>query len=275
VIELNLTVLQTITGADIPSTVSLTFIPRQIAGLVSGRAEGRVETVASTRIIFLKHQNGDLQLSNVAYDMLPALNLALTAGLDALGAVIAEEGEIIGSPNSGESDKIQAISALGRCKDPRAIPALNRGLTDTSDVVRLEAVSQLAVKGDVNAILIAQSILLAPPPSLTDRVIVNLQIGIRDGARTSATAPEVAKLLRVNDKATREAAANALSHVVSDSIIEPLRQALSDPDRDVRYFAVVGLAKVTGQKEHLPNGLDFRSNEDKFTNYWRQWQPPE
>ena len=83
--------------------------------------------------------------------------------------------------------------------------------------------------------------------------------------------PELTKLLNAKEDKTREAAAEALRHIGSPSAIEPLKRALSDSDQRVRYYAVVGLATIAGQKDYLPNIPDFQKNEAKYSDYWRQW----
>ena len=48
-------------------------------------------------------------------------------------------------------------------------------------------------------------------------------------------------------------------------------EALWDPDREVRYYAVVGLGEITGQNEWTPATDYFAQNEEKFLTHWREW----
>ena len=79
-------------------------------------------------------------------------------------------------------------------------------------------------------------------------------------------------LLDSNNAETHESAAEALMRIASPSSTGALFRALSDEVKKVRYFAVVGLAKIKGDRTHHPNLIQFRDNEDFYTNYWRQQQ---
>jgi HEAT repeat protein len=81
--------------------------------------------------------------------------------------------------------------------------------------------------------------------------------------------------MQVNDDSTREAAAEALRRMGSKLAIRPLVQALGDQDKNVRYHAVVGLAEITGDKEHHPNLIDYKTAEPRYLEYWIEWAQTE
>ncbi len=50
-----------------------------------------------------------------------------------------------------------------------------------------------------------------------------------------------------------------------------LARALWDPDLEVGYFAVIGLAEITRDNSWRPLRDDFRLDENKYREHWRTW----
>lgn len=229
----------------------------------------------SCRLLFLKSEGGVYKFATPTRPSLPALCTSNTQESDALGNVIAQEAAVLVSPIIKASDKEEALYALGTCSDPRAIQGLAGDINDSSRTIQLEIISQLALRGNVKGIQLASQILLVPPATVPSYILHNLKVGIRDGARDEKVIPELSALLQAKDDVTREAAAEALRRMASRAAIDPLIQALGDQDKKVRYQAVVGLAEITGDKEHHPNLIDYDKDESRYLEHWKAWSPPQ
>jgi len=81
----------------------------------------------------------------------------------------------------------------------------------------------------------------------------------------------VTDLLGAGSVEVRRSAAHALRNIADSAGVPALVRALDDPDRDVRYYAVTGLAKITGQDDWLPSLPLFESEEQKYVAHWREW----
>ena len=57
--------------------------------------------------------------------------------------------------------------------------------------------------------------------------------------------------------------------IQSQGAIDPLSRALDDPDLKVRFYAVRGLALITGEQEWTPNEMDFRADPQRYLKYWK------
>jgi hypothetical protein len=73
---------------------------------------------------------------------------------------------------------------------------------------------------------------------------------------------------------TRRAVAYALRHAGTKEAVPGLAVGLNDPDREVRYQAVIGLAELTepepGQEGLWGPAVDkFEQDELLYLNYWR------
>jgi HEAT repeat protein len=68
---------------------------------------------------------------------------------------------------------------------------------------------------------------------------------------------------------TRRAAITAIVRLGTLETIQPLRSALGDPDQEVRFNSVLGLARVTGQTDWVPNRDVFMADEGKYLSHWK------
>src|SRR5262249_51676525 len=83
--------------------------------------------------------------------------------------------------------------------------------------------------------------------------------------------PILSSLLRSGDVLVRRAAAEALRNTASQGAVRPLVAALADPDRQVQYSAVIGLADITRQPEWRPLDEEFRASPQRYIQHWRDW----
>jgi hypothetical protein len=83
--------------------------------------------------------------------------------------------------------------------------------------------------------------------------------------------PTLTNLLSSTDPGVRRAAAGNLSRIGTYAVVAPLAQvALNDPNPDVRYYAVSGLAKATGIAPR-PTRASYDASENDMLSFWAEW----
>lgn len=223
-------------------------------------------------VLFLKSEGvGSYQFTNPYYPSLPAKSDVSLPESDVLGRILAEEQAVLISPRSQITDRLQAADAIGSVSDSRAINVLVLALSDSSATVRLEAASKLAENDNAEGAAVACRALLIPPGGAPDYILHNLRVGIRDGVKDQAVVPCLTQLLHSKQNDDRIAAASALRHTASPSAVSALVGALDDPDEQVRFEAVVGIADFAGQSQWRPNLIQFHDDSAKFVSHWKAW----
>jgi hypothetical protein len=126
-----------------------------------------------------------------------------------------------------------------------------------------------ADQGQAHYVAALARFLKRPDPQLgftTDMLIHAIQTYVR----SPQAVPALAALLTSENVGVRRGAASALSDIASDDVIAPLGKiALNDSDKQVRYFAVVGLASATGVE--IPMEGDFEADESQIVKFWHGW----
>jgi len=200
---------------------------------------------------------------------MPAAAAEGGALLDRLAACV---GAVIESTETSPDQKRQAIFVLGETPGATSALLLQSASRLYEPTLRLGAVAAMLLRNDISGLQLAAEALLLPaegPPSETTQ---NLLSGISVGVKNPLAVPTLATLLRQGNDPVRRAAASALVHTASQSAIDALAQALDDGDYQVRYYAVVGLADITGQRDWRPNTDDFRDREASYLSYWKEWR---
>jgi HEAT repeat protein len=114
-----------------------------------------------------------------------------------------------------------------------------------------------------------QATLFKAPADLDDAVYW-LAESMDGRFRSRAATRVLAPLLGSSSAAVRRASAATLSRIATPDVIAPLaRVALNDPERDVRFFAVQGLAWAN--KQQGPSKSAFESDEAALLQQWREW----
>jgi hypothetical protein len=69
----------------------------------------------------------------------------------------------------------------------------------------------------------------------------------------------------------------ALRNTKAKEASKGLALALKDTDLKVRYYGVIGLAEITGEKNWRPSEEMFKKNENLYLQHWatRTTAPPE
>jgi PBS lyase HEAT-like repeat len=227
----------------------------------------------SSRVFFLAESSGELRLADPYYPSVVAIPGPETQGGTPIERVIDELGAVLESTKTPTEEKREAIFTLNSSKNPAAIRAL-RQFAEVKDVIlRLSVAAALLEHNDISTLQFAEEALLKPDPALPPQLYLlhNLSYAISEGVKDERAVPSLTKLLHVRSVETRRAAASALMHTGATSAIDPLLTATDDSDSTVQYYAVVGLAEITGQTDWRPNGFAFTSDPQKYLAHWREF----
>ncbi len=223
------------------------------------------------RIFFLAESSGELKLANPYHPSAPAVPGTESREGTPIERVIAELAAVLESTKIPLPERQEAVYALNTTQDPAAITALKRVAEVQDLTLRLSVSAALLEHNDISTLQFAEDTLLKPNSGISPDLLHNLSYGIFIGVKDERAVPSLARLLHATNTETRRAAASALMHVGSTSCIDPLLSAIGDADFQVRYFSVIGLAEVTGQMDWRPNMDDFKSDQGKYLNHWRDW----
>lgn len=229
--------------------------------------------VRSTRIVFLSGWPGNYKPTSSYYpSIVAAARSASSPSTSLLDSVVERVAAVINPIGDNKERELEAISVLNWVQGARATLALNRALQDSDTIIRLSAAAALLGRNDLSAMSLAESALLHTHPAAPEYVLHNLAYAISAAIRDERAVPSLSRLLHAESTETRRAAASGLCNIGSYSAVGPLLTALHDSDSDVRYYAVIGLAEITGQDEWRPLKGEFRSNERKYLNHWLEWE---
>ncbi len=230
------------------------------------------------QILFLRRDNSSLTFTDPYYPAMPAASTPVQeAFLEStnkaiVNRVIEELGRALVSSQTPRSDKSLILSRAYAIpnEDTGFTSALIRAVeTATDEDIRCRMIALLILRGDDLQVHVAVKLLLSKGLGRDERN--KLLYAISEGLTNPKATSEVEVLLADNDVRLRRAAAKALWHIGDVSAVGPLVAALSDPDRDVRYYAVRGLAVIAGQAQWGPGPGEFDSHEEKYLEHWRSW----
>lgn len=165
---------------------------------------------------------------------------------------------------------MQAVEVLKNVRTEPATLALRQAATSADLPLQLGANAALLWRNDISAFSSAVAVLLNPPAG-ADKVLLRRLAASVEGVSDAAAVPLLNRLIRARDAFLRRAAASALRHTAVDAAINPLLAVLNDPDREVRYQAVIGLAELTGQYDWAPSIDLFQRDEQAYLSHWRTW----
>jgi HEAT repeat protein len=123
---------------------------------------------------------------------------------------------------------------------------------------------------DTSALDEAVDTLLNPPPDVPKNLVDGLGYSIRAGIKDPQAVPALMRLLGSPEAEKRRIATIALGQTHSRAAAASLTKALNDPDQEVRYNAVTGLAQVTGETDGMPSLEFFKQNEQHYLAHWRE-----
>jgi HEAT repeat protein len=176
---------------------------------------------------------------------------------------------------AGTSGQSEAADGLQQISYESSAAGVQAAAGDSVLVSRILAVSRLLGAPEQREdakVQQARSLLpvLLKPPSDAMPAVTELASSIELHLVFPQAVPLLTRLLVSSERMVRRAAASALSDVATASVMRPLaRTALEDEDEEVRYFAVLGLARAAG--EPGPSLIRFKDKERALIDHWRSW----
>ena len=183
--------------------------------------------------------------------------------------VFSIECQTISSGNENRSVRVEAIWSLKGVTDPCLDIALHSAFESSDQDLRLTAAAALLRLSDIQ--VLGAAFREADQLPLDSYLRLNLASAIRFGIHSEGAVPDIVTMLKSKDPQMRRAAASALHNIGTASCLPGLIRALSDEDKDTRYYAVIGLADIEGKPEQKPSMEDFDRNPSPYVDYWQAW----
>ena len=228
-----------------------------------------------TRMLFLKKSGTAYIPTNPFYPDFPALRIEPNEmqGKEGTDLVIAELGAVVASPDTSPQEKLEVLVRSYAIPDDNSSfrNQLIAGVQNAGDPdLRSRIQSTLLSRNDVSQLEDVCNALLAGGLSAHQKEL--LLYGIRSRLENEQAAPQLTRLLQSSsDPDIRTASAEALWHTAAASSIPVLTKALDDDNPNVRYYAIRGLASITGQLQWGPGPAEYEENEAKYREHWLQW----
>ncbi len=178
-------------------------------------------------------------------------------------------GQVLLTSRAAEDRRV-AVTVLSGALTDRATELLRQGAKDKDLVVRMQSISALLNRNDIEMLAIAERTLLNPPAGAEQYLLDNIS-GALEGIKDPRAVPALQRLLRSSNSRTRHGAVSALRQMRVMEAVEGLVIALGDNNRDVRYQGVIGLAELNGQNQWAPDIGSFESDEQKYLDHWKEW----
>src|SRR5579859_860930 len=220
-------------------------------------------------IFFLKKDQNRWTFFDATNPWLPAVPGSETptgAPLDRVTSLLVQ---VLESSGSTETEYFQALTALGRLRTDLSRELLRQALARSSGRSRLYIARTLVAKDDVAGLPVVSQALLEPD-GLPGNIVEGLANSLR-GLKDPNAVPSLSKLTASSNGRIRLGAVVALRQSGSATAIPALARLLNDPDKEVLYYAVVGLGEITHQDEWTPAMQEFSQHEKRYLDYWRRW----
>jgi hypothetical protein len=226
----------------------------------------------SYRLVFLKQTAESTTFTSPYYPSFPATASHVSESGATFDKVVSEIAAALEAASTSDNDRQVAIWTLRTVSTSTATRALRFAARNSnSSRVTLTAVAALLARGDISEISLAEQVLTQAEAPQEDELRQNLLAAIYEGVNTEQAIPTLRHLLGSSDVKVRRVVVMAMRNTKSISVFPDLSRALNDSDFEVRYYAVVGLAEITGQNEWRPLMDRFRSDEERYLTYWRTW----
>ena len=183
--------------------------------------------------------------------------------------VVLELTHAVNAAGMPPADQARAIGSLDSVKGTIVIAALRRAAKSPNREVQLRSMESLFLHNDISELGNGITMMMNPPADFPEEWIVGLGYSIRAGVTNEQAVPELTRLLRSPNVEHRRIAAETLNRTGATGR-GALIKALDDTDQKVRYLAVTGLAKTSGQTEGMPSLELFQKNEQHYLNHWRE-----
>src|SRR5438094_6863048 len=173
--------------------------------------------------------------------------------------VVRTLGEAISIPDSSRDTKQIALWYLEFAKSDASASALRAVLTNADPIVGVSAAAMLMLRGDVSGLEVIKRAFLPGPQSLPNQLEETVPNAIGIGIRDPKLIPDLEELLSSSSRYMRRGIVMALMRTGSPDALNALRRALADVDFEVRYYGVLGLARITGDARGMtPHMEEFK-----------------
>ena len=221
---------------------------------------------------FLKKTNlGSWSIADPYYPSIVASRNIPTIAETSVARVARELSFVFNSGQASLADKIIAVSAIDTLDLPLVKKLLLDAFPNPELKVRVRIASALLKRNEVSILAFAIGLILSPPPAIDKNDIWQLADSIEVGVSDPASIPSLLQLLKSTEPKVRQAVAVSLTATKSQNALSPLVFLLSDSRREVRYLAVLGLARITGKSAWGPAIDIFAQDESRFINHWKTW----
>ncbi len=258
------TVEEQLKGPVVPQEVTVTY------GLPDAPS-GVADIVPGTRLLFLNVAGAQYGVADRYYPSLPARRTTEGHAATALDRAAIAIASVVRDPDAAPAEKVVALSALEGAPYPSALNIIRTATSDANIVVQIGALVDLVEAGDASALQQTSLVLRRSHQNVPNYLLHNVTYAISVGRFDSASVDTLALLLTSQETETRRAAAQALWHMVDPAAKKSLASALADSDREVRYYAVRGLAALANQPEWEPSIPEFDGNEQRYLQHWKEW----
>ncbi len=221
-------------------------------------------------LFFFKDTGGTFELTDVYHAWVPVpRGISVTANTP-LEGVVEVLGEVISIPDSNRDMKQIALWYLEFGKSEASTRALRAVITNADPIVGLNAARALMLRGDVSGFEVIKRAFLPGPQSLPNQLEETVPNAIGIGIRDPKSIPDLEELLSSSSRYMRRGIVMALMRTGSPDALNGLRRALADVDAEVRYYGVLGAARITRDAAMTPSMEQFRADEIKYLSYWRE-----
>jgi hypothetical protein len=267
VVELD--VERTLKGPPAGPAATFTFSAVTVRALDVG---GVAVAAGQFGVFFLREGRGGYEVLEPDFPFVIATPGSPGARGSPFDQAVAQVAHVLETASAPDRLKERAVTVLACSRTPAADRALRVAALSQPLNVRLAAMAVLMARAEVSLLPEVQRLLLSNDARIdrgrSDTVASAMGLGVWD----ARAIPFLAPLLRSGDVSVRRGAASALRNTRSPKAARPLAQGLYDSDREVQYFAVIGLAEITGTVgEWAPATPTFLQDPQRYLDHWREW----
>ena len=186
---------------------------------------------------------------------------------------VARAARILDSSSSTPGERRWAWRQLWRIRSPASNAVLAKAAADQPPPSNALAACLLASHGEISHLALAEETLMQPSLPEKWEFFPNAGMLISQIGDPRA-APILARLMKAPDPRVRQGAAQSLRHMITGDSVEALIGGLNDPDWEVRWLSVMGLAEIVGptdgERWH-PDDKRFKTEEKKYLDHWNAW----
>jgi hypothetical protein len=264
-----LSVDQVLKGPTSVSSLAVLFcVPHNPAG---GNGYADV-TAGRYSMFFLKRADDHYVFVSPYYPFFPAIPGITIEGKTVEERVLRQLASVLQSPTISAKAKESMLFSLQATQSAILVDALRNSLNTADRKLQLIVAAALLERNEVSAMNVAEDALINPPSNFPPYLLRNLSSAIERGIKDPTAVPALSAIARrATDIESRKAAMYALRRTNSRTALPALAHGLDDPDFEVRYYAVIGLADISGQPNWRPQLDQFREKEGLYLSHWQSW----